>query len=407
MRLTELLFVEDNFSINYTISLLEQVLSRKEAKGSTGVYHYKVSDDLPTGSESLEDLANLLKSEVSVRCVDVVALAGTEEADFFNGIREKIAPVAIVTPMRLLYSGQGLTDKEKEQAAGLMDALKSRSAKHHMSKQALKSIFAIAIKKLFTETKSREVLMSPALRDAIIIPIPSSAPLSADFAKMVATEINTNYKGSTQLLNVFEKRSPKAHKQITNVSGKSNADIDPRKSLKTHQQLVDIINKDIVKITQEIEQVEGKHEEFSNIMNNQTMSIKDKLDLVYRSVDSGSLPYAKKFYYEKHLKLLWAEYEKNVNLLASGEDIHTFQIKTARGAVKRSLYDYIKVKPQDTKQMAALNGKLVILVDDNVDSNSTLAEAIKEIYRNNVYPSKIVAIAPHRLMGKGGVETEV
>ncbi len=74
-----------------------------------------------------------------------------------------------------------------------------------------------------------------------------------------------------------------------------------------------------------------------------------------------------------------------------------FQVKKVNRAATdagRAYYKIQQVLPEKAKQ---LSGMRIILVDDNIDSGLSMADAIKGLYRVGVVPTDIMGFCPHRL----------
>jgi hypothetical protein len=77
---------------------------------------------------------------------------------------------------------------------------------------------------------------------------------------------------------------------------------------------------------------------------------------------------------------------------------HKFEIKSAgRGQSDhhRGYYNYQQLDDKKIEQAVNLSDKIVVLVDDNVDSGATIADAAKSLYRAGITPRQIIGVAVH------------
>jgi hypothetical protein len=249
---------------------------------------------------------------------------------------------------------------------GLMDAIKMRSSSDVMDREQLQIAIDRAVrlsittklagKKFARENKIKGLEwfqnILKYVKDAIIVPIPSSSPLTRMIADSLSREsgfpvIDIFYKNKFPELSSSVKTVERGYEdRVTRVAHQSPA--DKKRAW----------DSEIAALTTELQQLEAGpqrssgDEDRAGMLRIRIGEIKDKI--------------AK------------AKFEKKSSM---------HPLDRARG-----YYGYIE--PTEAGQQ--VHKKVVIVVDDNIVTNETMAEAIKSLLRNRIVPTVMVGFAMHQ-----------
>lgn len=251
---------------------------------------------------------------------------------------------------------------------GLMHAVKMRHADHKMQDGAIDQMINDSVNLIFgnkrlvskdrmhnTDAKQRAIdilRMGATKYKPLVVPMPSSSPLTMMFAEAIAKKI-----GSTVSDVLVKHPFPEKSKMIRTVSrGFEPAQEDspsPADRVRAAQ-------RQIQKNAQELKQLYANEDVTDEIIT-RIDALERQQEELAASVDTTNNKWAKK------------------------------SLQSAGGNSRR-YYDYIRHK----SDVSHMNDRHIILVDDNVVTGETITEAIKSFIRNGIVPHVLGGICIHQ-----------
>lgn len=278
-----------------------------------------------------------------------------------------------------------------EYGKGEMDAFKDRNPDHTMSKQNLEKIYKSGVHRLLNTSPGRLIGASDVVKNqyrmiqqmftalklpnhaekrgnTIIVPLSSSSSVIA----MIAKEIQ-DASGLTVLNGAFKKNQwPRLSEYIRTTTGGEQ------------YKKRDAINKTTG--IPDTTRTKSPHNQLKQLKQQQRFYIQKISELENKDFDT-----------DKELNAITTELQSCQIKLEQIETKlqRTFKISNQQapgGDMNRGYYNYQLATPV-AKELA---GKHIILIDDNVVSGYTMADAVKSLYRNGIIPASVVGIVPHK-----------
>jgi hypothetical protein len=281
-------------------------------------------------------------------------------------------------------------DKSSKDAEYFMDAVKGRMPRNkqnersYMTHANLRLSIQSGVQKLLNHKSYTEQLAgrrkstiqgivdfdNMCKEDCVIIPLISSSNLSEKIALILKQEINKNpnYKKTPLALNALSKHSWLG--SISNPMGRGFYEPAEPVVLKDHEQAKRNKQAEIDKLTDKIYDLNFLYRK------NHIDKKHKKNVIVLRTIEELEA--------NKEVK------KKELSKIAP--HISDFNVTSITGGYKRAYGGY-SVKPEYVNQ---LKGKNIIFVDDNIVSGTTIADAVKSLYRAGIIPNKVMGMCLHQ-----------
>lgn len=281
-------------------------------------------------------------------------------------------------------------DKSNEDAEYFMDAVKGRlprnkkNERSYMTHANLRSSIQAGIQKLLNYKSYKEQLSgrhkatkqgivdfdNMCQEDCIIIPLISSSNLSEKIALILKQEINKNpkYRNAPVVFDALSKHSWLG--SISNPVGRGQYETADPVILKDYEQAKKNKQKEIDKLKDKIYDLNFMYNKnYQNGKHTKNVTVLATIDELKANIE-----------------------RKQKEIIKIAPHISDFNVKSITGGYKRAYGGY-SVKPEYINR---LKGKNIIFVDDNIVSGTTIADAVKSLYRAGIIPNKVMGMCLHQ-----------
>lgn len=315
-----------------------------------------------------------------IKYIKLPSMFQKEELDIIH--QRGITPVSIIPVFYafLLMKTHRSNSEQYNRMLQLMDALKKRNRQHVIvNDDSYKQIHTNAVNRLLGKSSRNWLSQVPAnertdlankmltlqktlqqnKKDVIVVPMASSSAAASEFANELVSHLGLHSKPLNLLI--------KNHWPTQSSHVRTKTGFTPRSNT----------NQNWDNYRHEIEQ--------------RIEAIDDQLTAINRLDPKSEVDVSKVIDAIDDL-----EHERNH--LQNKLNTHKFEIKSAghgQSDHHRGYYNYQQLDDEKIDQAVSLSNKIVVLVDDNVDSGATIADAAKSLYRAGITPRQIIGVAVH------------